>query len=711
MFSRYRLFLFSALSLVVYSTSAQTQENQPSTELPPVVVHGQEVKQGSPFSPPEKDSKIFEEKKVTVQELESVPPIVTNNYRQMFSEIPGLLVSEVGNESFSSINFRGLGDPHESFNLNILKDGIPISADPYGYPAVYYQPPVELIDRIEFVRGGGALLYGPQAGGALNYVTIFPSPDEPTSFQTKQILGSENLWSTFNQITTSQDGVGVLGYYHRRQSDGFRDANSDYYVNNGGLKFAFESSPDTVWHVELDAYDASHHEPGGLTLESGPGLANYYEDREQNTLDSDQLNIERYVPTIIVHSDLSADTTLSGRLWGGYYRRESRRQDLGAAPAFGGFPLGETNTIQLQEFRFVGAETRVSHDWQWLDNTQTLSTGIFLFGDDSPFQQEKGSAPDASTGDLVKDISRNIFDVSLFVENRFAFGNFSVTPGFRLENIYQEIDEKMNTGSVAPLRSTDQTDTVPLFGLGLAYQLGEKSEMYGNISQGYKPVTFQDTVPLGTGDTISEDIEEADTLAYELGVRGEPVSWAHFDTSVFAYNFDNIFGRVDTAITNTGEAQYYGVDLAGDINLFSLTDAVIGEDKFSSFGEFRFYTNVSFLDAEFTEGSLDGKTPQYAPDYLLRFGGVYSYPEFAKVALLGTYVDEHFADDGNTTNRFIPSYVVWDLTAEFAVYKDTLSVIAGINNLFDQEYYSRIRSNGIEPAPERNFYAGVNVRF
>ncbi len=133
--------------------------------------------------------------------------------------------------------------------------------------------------------------------------------------------------------------------------------------------------------------------------------------------------------------------------------------------------------------------------------------------------------------------------------------------------------------------------------------------------------------------------------------------------------------------------------------------------ELTGFGELRFYANASLLNAEFTEGSLDGKTPQYAPDYLVRFGGIYSFPKFAKVGLLGTYLDDHYADDGNTATRFIPSYVVWDLTAEFLVYKETLTLIAGINNLFDQEYYSRIRSNGIEPAPERNFYAGVNLRF
>jgi hypothetical protein len=34
------------------------------------------------------------------------------------------------------------------------------------------------------------------------------------------------------------------------------------------------------------------------------------------------------------------------------------------------------------------------------------------------------------------------------------------------------------------------------------------------------------------------------------------------------------------------------------------------------------------------------------------------------VGLLGTLVDETFADANNTPERFIPSYNVWDLTTE-----------------------------------------------
>ncbi|MDQ3115300.1 MAG: TonB-dependent receptor [Verrucomicrobiota bacterium] len=36
---------------------------------------------------------------------------------------------------------------------------------------------------------------------------------------------------------------------------------------------------------------------------------------------------------------------------------------------------------------------------------------------------------------------------------------------------------------------------------------------------------------------------------------------------------------------------------------------------------------------------------------------------------------------------------------------------AGINNLFDEDYYSRITNSGIDPAAGRNYYGGFSVKF
>jgi len=55
--------------------------------------------------------------------------------------------------------------------------------------------------------------------------------------------------------------------------------------------------------------------------------------------------------------------------------------------------------------------------------------------------------------------------------------------------------------------------------------------------------------------------------------------------------------------------------------------------------------------------------------------------------------------------------MVWDLTAEAKIYKDFVSLQAGINNIFGEDYYARVRDDGIDPAYGRNYYLGVTLAF
>ncbi|MFP5459636.1 MAG: TonB-dependent receptor plug domain-containing protein, partial [Bacteriovoracia bacterium] len=122
---------------------------------------------------------IYTGKKVTTTELDQLPVTSTNNFRQALSQTAGLLSSDVNFEGYSSLSYRGLGDPHETFNIHTLHNGLPASADMYGYPANYFVPPFQSLERIEFIRGGSSLMYGPHAGGTLNYISRKPEASKP----------------------------------------------------------------------------------------------------------------------------------------------------------------------------------------------------------------------------------------------------------------------------------------------------------------------------------------------------------------------------------------------------------------------------------------------------------------------------------------------------------------------------------------------------
>jgi outer membrane receptor protein involved in Fe transport len=95
---------------------------------------------------------------------------------------------------------------------------------------------------------------------------------------------------------------------------------------------------------------------------------------------------------------------------------------------------------------------------------------------------------------------------------------------------------------------------------------------------------------------------------------------------------------------------------------------------------------------------------------MIRTGAIYKRKSGLKIAFLGTLMARHNGTD-NADGRFdIPAYTTWDLTGEIPITKN-FSVLGGMNNVFDRQYYSLVTTSGIIPAIGRNFYVGGSLKF
>jgi Fe(3+) dicitrate transport protein len=379
-------------------------------------------------------------------------------------------------------------------------------------------------------------------------------------------------------------------------------------------------------------------------------------------------------------------------------------------------PAANTNNIENQQFYTFGVEPRIRHDWEAWGNKHTLSAGMHFYYCQSPRVDQRGFLPDAESGNVFLDSDRETLYGSIFAENKFTFGKFSITPGFRLEMIKQDVQTRNfapATGIFLNEVRKSETDIQPLFGLGMAYDLGNESSIYANASQSYRSAIFQESIVAQPG-AIATDADPGLTWSYELGTRGKPTKWLTYDTSIFLIDMDNRFGTVTaggvTRLTSVGRSINYGWDGALDIDLIGLADRLAGRGDVQRSSSLNFYTNVSILEAELQGGPNNGGSPQYAPDYMIRTGLIYKYGDRVKVGFLGTLVADHNAQDNSNPNFDIPAYMTWDLTAEVKVHEN-FSVMAGLNNVFDESYYARVRPDGIDPAYGRNFYLGGEVRF
>lgn len=695
-----------------------------------------------PFLPDVEGTRINAGKKTSNIVLTDLPEIANDNYRQVIAKTPGLILSEE-TTPLLSIGYRGYA-PHRTQYLQVLEDGIPIHADMFGYPESYYTPPLDAVERIEFVRGGAALMYGPQPAGAINFVMKKAPLDTPFTAQSTNLVGSFDLYSNFSSFGGTVGRVGYYGWYNHRQTDGFREANSDFFLNAWGGTLSLDATGALRTYLNITAYDEVHGEPGGLTLSDGPDAVNYTENRNGTSRFDDRARISRYAVALISEWDVTDRTLVTFRGWWDYYRRFSRRQNGGG---FGTLPTGPdagTNSIQTQQFYTFGVEPRVRHDWDLLGETHTFTGGMLLYHTYSPRRDERGDSPTANHGQTLNLSDRRTWYYSVFAENKFQIGNLSITPGVRLENIWQSVDESINVSKADAGQSlTNETEFnfVPLFGLGLEYAFTPGIAAYANVSQAYRPPIYTQAITTSPNTVVAGNLEENFIWNYEIGLRGDPTPWVNWDTSFFVSDSSDQIGTRTadngnlTIIENAGRSVTYGWDVAAELDFVGLADELFnapgelppptatksGQKTFEPlpvvtnwvdrYGSLSAYGALTLMRAEFVGGPNDGKTPQYSPDYILRFGLVYDWRDRIKVALMSNFVGESFADDSNTSQRFIPAYDVWDLTVEAKVYRDTVSVIGGVNNLFDRDYYSRIRSDGIDPAAPRNWYAGLKIEF
>ena len=631
-------------------------------------------------------TKIYSGKKTSVIDLQQKPTLINNNYRQALDQTPGLLVSEESTP-LVSIGYRGL-PPDRVQYTQVLKDGIPITADMYGYPEAYYFPPTQVIDNIEFVRGGAGLLYGPQPGGALNIVTKKPYAEGPFSLVEENAGGSHGLYSNYTALTGTANDLGYYSYFHTRQSQGFRDHNSQSDVYYGGTNLEWTAPTQEQWGLSLDIYNEKHGEPGGLTR------ADFDDNPGKTTRMNDHFELNRYAGALSFDKDLDESKALSWKTFGGYYERLSWRQRGGG---FGTLPSGgtaSTNDIQEQLFLTGGSEVRVKNTYDAFGfNDHVLTAGALYYHSTSPKQDKRGTTADAEDGDVRQKSLRTMNTASLFMENMFKFDRLSLTPGVRLENIWQSIKEKENVDkTTVPLGDEQVYDFVPLFGLGAQYEVGPKLAVYSNISQSYRPKTFTQAVPTGSGQTVNGDLEESKGWQVDFGVRGKPVDFYSWDVSYFHMRLNDQIGTSGTTVDNVGDAAYQGLEFANNLHV----------------GGLNFFGNVTVLEGHFTAGPNKGKTPQFAPDFIFKTGVEYNYKDQAKLKLSGTFLDDHFANDTNTTQFLVPSYKVWDLTTDIKVCKN-ISIFGGINNLFDEHYFARVTSSGIDPADGRNYYGGLKL--
>jgi Fe(3+) dicitrate transport protein len=735
---RHILTAIAMLFTVHVHATTNTNTMSPSTQLETVeIVEHLQPPETGPFLPDVEGAEIFAGKRTDIIDPDKLPRINNNNYRQVLAQTPGMVLAEETTPSVS-IGTKGL-PAHRMGYLQVMKDGIPIAMDMLGYSSSYYTPAVDAVKQIQIVRGGASLLYGPQPGGAFNYIMNKPPVGTPFTLRTINTVGSYNYYANFTEFGGTTGKYGYYGYYNRRQTDGFRQANSQWNLNEFSGTLVYGEGTRARTYLTVDAYTADIHEPGGLTTNTTKNSINYNTNYSGTSRLYDNLQLQRYAVSLIHENDLSERAFFSLRTWWSYFQRNSYRQQGGG---FGTLPTGprsQFNQIQNQQFYTFGLLPQLRYDYDFLGNTHTVTGGAMLYNNQSPYSVSQGLQPWATTGVLQEKTLRSDWYTSFFFENKFTFGKFSFIPAVRFENIWTGINEQYNVAkSKAKLPLGNQTTYafVPLPGFGAEYNFNPWITAFGNASKSYRPIQYSQSYAAAPGVFVPNNLQPSTAWTYEAGFRGNPRKWLSWQTSYFVINFDNQIGNINpnhgpqtTIVTNIGNSTTLGWDNMLNLDFIGLADEIRGtrstyevkdgkkvctgnlQSLVDTYGSLSFFGGYTLQNGQYTSGEFQGKTPQYTPDYILRMGGLYNWRDKVKLSLMSTFNGSSYANDNNTQQYYMPAYDVWDFTYEVNLYKDKVSVIGGINNLFDKKYVPRVTNTGLDPGMPRNWYAGVQIKF
>ncbi|ULQ55047.1 TonB-dependent receptor [Flavihumibacter rivuli] len=669
--------------------------------------------------------------------------VVTNTMRQVMAKVPGIHVWESDGSGIQiGIAARGLS-PNRSWEFNVRQNGYDIAADPFGYPEAYYNPQLQAVQRIEVVRGQGALQYGPQFGGMVNYILRNGSEfNKPFQFETQQTIGSYGLFNSYNAIGGETAKFHYYGFFDHRNADGWRQ-NGQYYTNNGFGTFTWKFNPKFSLTAEVMHHHMRQQQPGGLTD------ADFNKDARQSFRSRNWFDIKWTTAALIGNYKIDENQRINVKLFGmfgdrnsvGYLRAINVKDSINAAT------MDYNNrTVDIDQYRNFGMEARYLGDYYLGKMRNTLSGGIRLYkGNTDRFRDGKGTTGSGYDVTLVdgiwpRDIDFESQNAAVFVENIFRLSDkFIIVPGVRYEWLKGTAGGRngyASDGSEILLVDQEKSRGFFLAGVGTEYHVTEKTEFYGNITQAYRPIQFADLTTPPTTDVIDPNLTDAKGFNADLGYRGKIKDFLFFDASVYYLQYNDRIGsitqqRQDGSFynyrTNVGDSRSKGFE---GLVEFSPVKAFLGNTKPYDLSLFASY---SYNDARYeslkvvvregsnlVEKNLKNNYVENAPMNILRAGITATYKGLVLTGQL-SYVDRAYADANNTVtpsangqNGLIPSYTIGDIAATYTINKQ-FNIKAGVNNIADTRYFTRRAGGypgpGLLPADGRNFFVSFGARF
>ena len=662
-------------------------------------------------------NKMKNTKNVIVLEKKDIQEKGYKDLSAILDDIPSI---NVGKSGWGDIDIRGQGEGSSAKNLQVLVDGAPITTlVNHPLQTNYNIVPVENIERIEVIPGGGSIIYGSgTAGGVINITTNLKRLSKPINSAEVSIGTKGEKYSlAFGHKLTDKITL-QLSYLRDNKDLYFKDTyrNSDYFTaglnykinDNQNLSLRYSKLFEKGQFVRTINYRKFMKEKKNYVPEDRKVTVGLDKDGHKiEEIISGYANADRKFESINLSYNLNP-TKNTKYLVDVFYNKGN----------FSNTNLGN----QVMYHHTYGFKNKF--DIEYAKSTSFEGSSLLL-GFDLYKQDAKLEYNDYKTLNYKKktyivnplSFKYNKKTMAFYLLNTLRYANFESSQGIRREYTYWGFDKKAakNKGNEVSHRHNTNYE------LSLGYNYSDTGKIYARYERGF-------TSPDGL--EITDDFSKYDIKAtrgedeiydlYEIGWR-EYLGFSTVNLTAFYSKTDNEmsrnyildpdlgFGRKTINILKTKRK---GIELSlsqklGKLELKESYAYLKGKREYNG-REGEFVNPGSYID--WSNSGL-----QKVPKHSLTLEATYQFtPRFSssiRYSYSGKY--SNFSDiKAKEEEGFISSYSITDLSLNYH-HENGITIYGGINNLFDKLYFEYVGSRmyTVVPADGRTFYMGIKYKF
>lgn len=650
------------------------------------------------------------------RKISASPTIVTaeeikeKNYKSVKEALENIPAVNIINNTFGSmIDLRGQGgldgnSAGAKANVQILLDGVAInSLETSMVSSPINTISIDNVERIEVIPGGGSVIYGSgTSGGVINIIT-------KKGIGTRANAGYS--YTSFNGKKYDVSAGHTIGKfdidlsYSNNEAKGYRDDSKDDSEYFQG-KVRYDINDNHNVEFKYNNYNAGANILDSLTKEQ------LEQNRKMGDTDGfiTKMDTDKDDYTLTYNGKLSSNLDINTIA---FYSKTDMLMDM---------PSESADTKWNFKDEKKGVKTKLKYSY---GNNNSIIWGIDYINNDGGRYGKVNVNNAMMSMNTKTDMDLNKDTIATFVMNTYKYNDFEFTQGIR----YEKSDYEVTRTSATKITSSIPTMNKETFSsqtftkdednyaweLSGSYNYSDTGRTYLRYERGFtSPGPSLLTNKYG-GSYYLNNLDSQTYNSFEIGMS-DYKGFTAINLSLFYSLTDKeIYTYMSSGMTNSNILNYnldkterYGFEIKLEQYIDKLTlsqtyqyiNAEIKKGK-----EKLFDGNGNVITGE----NLSGNKIAGVPEHRFTLGAKYDFTNNFNINGEVVYNGNSYINNNNKYGKQ-NNYVVTNIRANYNM-DNGLSLFAGINNLFDEEYctsvsYSQSEGYTYDPAAERNYYVG-----